>query len=145
MNESARRSRSRESTVELLRRLGEADFDGTAAMLRADFVQEYPYTPMPDAPSRIEGRAEFIAFCEPGMTAFEPYRYTIEAIYDLIDPDVVIVEYTSHSSVLADGAPYSNQYLGILWFDEDGLVARWREYLNPKVIDAIMPHLTGRS
>jgi len=145
VNDDSRRDRNRASTVELLRRLGEADFDGTAAMLREDFVQEYPYTPMPDAPSRIEGQVEFIAFCRPGMTAFEPYRYSIEAIYDLIDPDVVIVEYTSHSSVLADGAPYSNQYLGILWFDDAGLVARWREYLNPKVIDAIMPHLTGQA
>jgi ketosteroid isomerase-like protein len=114
-------------------------------MLREDFVQEYPYTPMPDAPGRIDGRDSFLAFCRPGMTAFEPYRYTIEAIYELIDPDVVIVEYSSHSRVLADGALYSNQYLGILWFDDQGLVARWREYLNPKVIDAIMPHLAGQA
>ena len=145
MSENGTRQRNHDNTVELLRRLGEADFDGTAAMLREDFVQEYPYTPMPDAPSRIEGRHEFIAFCRPGMTAFEPYRYTIEAIYDLVHPDVVIVEYSSHSRVLADGAPYSNQYLGILWFDDEGLVARWREYLNPKVIDAIMPHLASQA
>jgi ketosteroid isomerase-like protein len=144
VNENPRRNRNRGNAVELLRRLGEADFEGTAAMLRADFVQEYPYTPMPDAPSRIEGRDEFIAFCRPGMTAFEPYRYTIEAVYDLVEPDTVIVEYSSHSAVLADGAPYSNQYVGILWFDEAGLVSRWREYLNPKVIDAIMPHLAGQ-
>jgi len=144
MSDADRRARNRELTVELLRRLGEADFDGTAAMLRDDFVQEYPYLPMPDAASRIEGRDRFIEFCRPGMTAFEPYRYSIEAIYDLIDPGVVIVEYTSHSRVLADGAAYSNQYLGILWFDDAGLVERWREYLNPKVIDAILPHLAGQ-
>jgi ketosteroid isomerase-like protein len=137
----ARRDRNRAHTFELLRRLGEADFDGTKEMLRDDFVQEYPYVPMPGAPSRIDGRSEFIDFCRPGMSAFAPYRYSIDATYDLVDPDVAIVEYTSHSRALADGAPYSNTYLGILWFDETGLVARWREYLNPKVIDAIVPHL----
>jgi ketosteroid isomerase-like protein len=119
---------------EVLRRLGEADFDGTGELLADDFVQEYPYVPMVGAPARIEGVEPFLDFVRPGMTAFEPYRYTIEELFETTDPAVVVAEYTSHSRLLASGAPYSNRYIGVFRFADDGRLALWREYLNPQVI-----------
>jgi uncharacterized protein len=130
---------SAERVHEVLRRLGEADFDGTAELLADDFVQEYPYRPMAGAPDRIEGIGPFLDFVRPGMSAFAPYRYRIVALYETTDPATVIAEYTSHSHLLATGAPYSNRYIAIFRFDPDGRLALWREYLDPTTIAALFP------
>jgi ketosteroid isomerase-like protein len=120
--------------TEILRRLGSFDFDGVVEMLSPAFVQEYPYRPTPDSPTRIEGAEPFITFCRNGMSAFEPYAFRISAIYETTEPTTVIVEYSSHSRLLDTGAPYSNRYIGVLVFDGSGLLELWREYLNPQVI-----------
>ena len=119
---------------EVIRRLGEFDFDGVAAMLSADFVQEYPYRPTPDSPDQIAGPEAFLAFCRAGMTAFDPYAFRIESVYETTSPTTVIVEYSSHTRLLATNTPYSNRYIGVFTFDGSGKLARWREYLNPQVI-----------
>ena len=117
--------------VEILRRLGEADFEGTAALLADDFVQEYPYPPMAGSPTRIVGIEPFLDFVRPGMTAFEPYQYRVVEMFVTTDPRTVIAEYTSHSRLRATGAPYGNHYMGVFRFDERGRLVLWREYLNP--------------
>ena len=48
--------------------------------------------------------------------------------------DTVICEYTSHTRLLATGTPYSNRYLGIFRFRDDGRLALWREFINPVTI-----------
>ena len=125
-----------ERVQEIVRCLGQFDFDGVRARLSSDFVQEYPYRAMADSPDQIEGADAFIAFCQPGMTAFEPYAFTIEFLYETADSTIVIAEYASHTRLLATGAPYGNRYVGIFVFGDDGLLERWREYLNPQVIAA---------
>lgn len=127
-------STNADRTREIIRRLGAFDFDGMAAMLSPAFVQEYPYPPTPDAPARIEGVDAFLAFCRPGMTAFAPYAFTIEALYETTDPRTVLAEYSSHTRLLHSGVPYGNTYVGVFVFDADGLLALWREYLDPLVI-----------
>jgi uncharacterized protein len=119
---------------EVLRRLGRADFDGTAELLAPDFVQEYPYPPTPEVPERIEGAAPFLAFVQAGMGAFDPYAYRVVAMYPTTDPTTVLCEYTSHTRLVATGTPYSNRYLGIFRFRDDGKLALWREFVNPVVI-----------
>jgi ketosteroid isomerase-like protein len=121
-------------TVEIIRLLGEFDFVGVRKLLSPSFVQEYPYPPMPGAPERIEGVDAFVEFCRPGMTAFDPYAFQIEEVYETTDPDVVIAEYTSHTRLRATGAPYSNHYIAVFVFGPDGRLAVWREYLNPQTI-----------
>jgi ketosteroid isomerase-like protein len=123
-----------ERTREVIRRLGAFDFDGVAALLSPSFVQEYPFPPVPDAPQRIEGPEAFFAFCRPGMTAFDPYDFTIEALYETTDPSTVLAEYSSHTRLLHDGTPYSNRYVGVFVYDDTGLLVLWREYLDPLVI-----------
>ena len=122
--------------TEILRRLGTFDFDGVREMLSRAFVQEYPYRPTPESPDRIDGPERFLEFCRAGMTAFAPYAFRIDALYETTDARVVIAEYSSHTRLLATDAPYSNSYLGVFIFDEAGLLTRWREYLNPQVITA---------
>lgn len=101
-------------------------------------MQEYPYPPMPGVPERIEGVEAFLDFVRPGMTAFEPYRYTVDAIYETTDPHTVIAEYRSHSSLRATGQPYGNHYIAVLRFDDDDRLVLWREYLNPDLIAAVV-------
>lgn len=123
-----------ERVTEVVRRLGEFDFDGVAEMLSAAFVQEYPYLPTPESPSRIEGPTPFLEFCSAGMTSFAPYAFRIDAIYLTNDPQLVIAEYSSHTHLLDTNAPYSNRYVGIFRFDADDKLILWREYLNPQII-----------
>lgn len=119
---------------EIVRRLGAADFAGVGELLSPAFVQEYPYRPMADSPERIEGRDPFLAFCRGGMTAFDPYAFTIEHLYETTDTATIVAEYSSHTRLLHNGAPYSNRYVGVFVFGDDGLLALWREYLNPVTI-----------
>ena len=125
-----------ERVTEIVHRLGVFDFDGVGEMLSPTFVQEYPYLPTPESPSRIEGPESFLAFCRNGMTAFEPYAFRILAVYETTDPTTVLAEYSSHSRLLATGAPYSNRYVGVFVFDDLGRLVLWREYLNPQLIAA---------
>jgi ketosteroid isomerase-like protein len=83
-------------------------------------------------------------FFQEGMSAFDPYRYAVAQVYELLDPEVLIAEYSSDSRLLASGALYRNQYLGIFRF-RDGLVSHWREYLNPHVVAAVLATLPGPS
>ena len=74
------------------------------------------------------------------MTAFAPYAFRVDAIYETTDRQLVIAEYSSHTHLLATNAPYSNRYVGIFRFDEHAKLVLWREYLNPQVIaDAFGP------
>jgi ketosteroid isomerase-like protein len=123
-----------ERVTEVVRRLGEFDFDGVRELLSPNFVQEYPYRPTPDSPDRIDGPEPFLAFCRAGMSAFAPYAFRIQAIYETTQPHVAIAEYSSHTKLLESGTPYSNRYVGIFVFDADGLLTLWREYLNPQTI-----------
>jgi ketosteroid isomerase-like protein len=120
--------------VEVLRRLGSADFDGTAELLDPAFVQEYPYPPTPEVPHRIEGRAPFLEFVRGGMSSFDPYRYRVVDLWQTTDDDTVVCEYTSHTRLLATGTPYSNHYLGVFRFGADGKLLLWREFVNPVTI-----------
>ena len=120
--------------TEILRRLGTADFDGVREMLSPAFVQEYPYRPTPESPDRIDGIEPFLEFCRAGMTAFAPYAFRIDALYETTDTRIVIAEYSSHTRLLATDAPYSNAYVGVFIFDDDNLLSLWREYLNPQII-----------
>ena len=119
---------------EILRRLGTFDFDGLREMLSPAFVQEYPYRPTPESPDRIDGPETFLEFCRAGMTAFAPYAFRVDALYETTDARAVIAEYSSHTRFLATDAPYSNSYVGVFIFDEAGLLTLWREYLNPQII-----------
>lgn len=131
------RCANRAVLTELLRRLGTQDFAGACALMTQDVLCDWPYPPTDAGPSEIRGRASIQEFFAKGMIAFEPYRYQITSVFDLVDPDRLIAEYRSNSRYKPTGAPYRNQYLGIFQF-EDGLVSYWREYINPAVVSQIL-------
>src|SRR5574337_832931 len=137
---NTRRQHNRALFEEMLRRLGSAQFEGACALLAENVRCDWPFPPTPEGPEELVGRETVRAFFEGGMSAFAPYSYTIEQIYDLVDPDVLIAEYSSHTHVLADGYPYANRYIGILRFAE-GVITYWREYINPVPVLAVLARL----
>jgi ketosteroid isomerase-like protein len=92
---------------------------------------------MPGCPEHIVGRAPLLAFFEGGMSSFEPFRYTIEFLHEMIDPNQLIAEYSSHSRFLGNQRPYGNKYCSAIRF-KDGLITHWREYVNPETIRLAM-------
>ena len=141
-DEAALREANRATMTELLRRLGTQDFAGACALLTEDVVCDWPYLPTPSTPRELRGRSTMEAFFRGGMSAFEPYRYEITRVLDLLDPQQLVAEYRSNSRLLATGAPYRNQYLGLFAF-RDGLVAYWREYIEPTVVAAVLVTVGG--
>lgn len=135
--EDSLRSENHEILGELLRRLGTQDFSGTAELLAPDVICEWPYPPVADGPTELRGRDTMEAFFSAGMTHFDPYRYEITRVFDLVDPTQLIAEYHSQTRLKQTGAPYRNNYLSIFHFD-GGLVSYWREYLNPVLVSEVL-------
>ena len=127
------REANRAVMTETLGRLGRQDFVGACELLTEDVVCDWPYPPMEGVPESITGRAAMWEFFSGGMTAFDPYRYEITEVFELVDPNCLIAEYRSNSRLKATNAPYRNQYLGIFRF-RDGLIRYWREYINPVIV-----------
>ena len=140
MSDSERRAANRSAMEEILRRLGSQDFEGACSLLDEDVHCDWPYPPMRDSAPVIQGRAAVEKFFREGMSAFDPYRYEITAVFELLDPDCLIAEYHSNSKLLASGAPYRNDYLGIFRF-RGGKVSHWREYINPVVVAEVLATL----
>jgi ketosteroid isomerase-like protein len=53
-------------------------------------------------------------------------------VYELADPDLLIVEYQSDGLVRATGKPYRNRYIGVFRF-RSGRICAWREFHNPEI------------
>jgi ketosteroid isomerase-like protein len=119
--------------VKLLAHLGRKEFDAFEACLTPDLVQEWPYLPLPSMPERLEGARAVRALFETGMSDFDGYNYSIQAIHDLVDPNTVIAEYSSDSFYRRRQVPYANRYISVLKF-RSGKLAYWSEYVNPLII-----------
>jgi ketosteroid isomerase-like protein len=129
----SRREANKAAFLKLLEHLGRKEFDEFEACLATDMVQEWPYRPLASLPERLVGAKSIRSLIETGMSDFLPYNYKLISIYDLVDPDTVIAEYSSDSLYLPRQVPYANRYISILQF-RDGLLAHWSEYVNPLII-----------
>lgn len=123
--------------VTMLTALGQKDYDTFEAALADDVLLEWPYPPMEGFPTERRGARWFRDVLEVSWADFDPYNYRIETIHDLGEPDRLIAEYTSHSRFIPTDLPYSNRYIAVVDF-ADGRIVRWREYVNPNIIAAIM-------
>ena len=106
--------------------LGRQDLDEAGRFCQPDFRMELPYS---DPPAQVAGFTHYAAYV---AAAFETFRFElqIEAVHDCVDPDLLIVEYTSSGQALPTGNPYANRYVGF-WRFADGLIQAGREYYNP--------------
>jgi ketosteroid isomerase-like protein len=80
------------------------------------------------------GKAAIGDFQHFARDAFSEFTMTVDAIHETIDPRVVIAEHRSEATVAENGRPYRNHYVTFFTFDDDGLVASWREFYDAGVV-----------
>lgn len=121
---------SREVVEQVLRAGREQDTETFASLMAPDGYVEWPYQPA-GMPGRLEGREqirEFLTEQAKGFVRFDEYRNTV--IHETTDPEVVIVEYDAHGTVIPTGAPLHQTVIAALRI-RDGLIVSYRDYLNP--------------
>jgi len=124
---------SREVVDRVLRASLEMDTDTFVDLFAPDGYVEWPYRPE-GVPDRLEGRdrlREFLDSQAKGLVRFDEYRDTV--VHETADPEVVIVEYEAHGTVLPTGAPLHQTIIAVIRV-RDGLVVSYRDYLNPLVL-----------
>jgi ketosteroid isomerase-like protein len=135
--DAALRTANKALFLKLLGHLGSKEFEAFGKCLGEDFVQEWPYLPLASLPNVLKGREALIELMQRGMADFDPYRYTIDAVHEMLDPQMLVAEYRSHSVYHPTGLPYSNRYISVLRFG-NGKLVHWVEYVNPLVIKETM-------
>jgi ketosteroid isomerase-like protein len=107
------------------------------SLFAPDGYIEWPYRPA-GIPGRVEGREQIRAFLTAqanGLVRFDEYRNTV--IHETTDPEVVIIEYDAHGTVIPTGAPFHQTIIAVLRI-RDGLVVSYRDYLNPLVLAEVL-------
>jgi len=124
---------SREVVEQVLRASREQDTEAFVSLFAPDGYVEWPYRPA-GIPGRVEGREqirEFLTAQAGALVRFDEYRNTV--IYEATDPEVVIVEYEAHGTVIPTGAPLHQTIIAVVRV-RAGLVVSYRDYLNPLVL-----------
>ncbi|TQC44595.1 nuclear transport factor 2 family protein [Rhodococcus sp. WS4] len=102
-----------------------ADLDAYLEGCTDDLALELPF----GEAFRLEGKASVRAALTQAFQAVS-FELTVREVHRCSDPDELVVEYESSGSVVADGAPYSNSYLGVFRF-RDGALCFHCEYADP--------------
>ncbi|MGO8860641.1 MAG: nuclear transport factor 2 family protein [Acidimicrobiales bacterium] len=99
-----------------------------------DLVYEERFS---DPPRRIEGKEATRAYFSKAGAVF---RMTLEltAVHECLDPDKLVLEYTSQGHVVTTGKPYENSYIGVYRF-RDGRIWQVREFHNPLITERARP------
>lgn len=106
--------------------IGNGDADGQVAHYTDDAVMEMPFI---DPPAITEGKDAIRERLRGAFTVFR-FTLTIERVTECLDPDELVVEFTSQGTVTTTGKPYANRYIARFQF-RDGLIRFQREYFNP--------------
>ena len=109
--------------------------------MASDGYIEWPYRP-PGVPGRLQGRAEIRRHLEAARSfvRFDEYRAVV--VHETLDPEVVIVEYEAHGSVVATGAPFVQTVIAVFRV-RDGEVASYRDYINPLPLAEALAGVAG--
>lgn len=126
MSEQEQRARNLAAVRGAFAAVGRADADAQVAHYTDDAVLEMPFL---DPPAVTQGKAEIRERLAGAFTVFR-FELTIERVVDCLDPDELVVEFTSSGTVTTTGKPYANRYIARFGF-RDGLICFQREYFNP--------------
>jgi uncharacterized protein len=91
-----------------------------------DLVLEMPYTA---PPTILNGKPTILKYLRGAFKIFQ-FSIDITDVYEMADPSMLILEYTSKGTVTTNGKVYANRYVGVYWFRGDK-ICRVREYFNP--------------
>ena len=120
---------SREVVEQMLRAGRDMDVETVVGLMAPDGCIEWPYRPA-GVPARLQGRAEIRTFLSGanGFITFDEYRDVV--MHETTDPEVIIVEYEAHGSVLATGAPFHQTVIAVFRV-HNGQIVSYRDYINP--------------
>lgn len=96
-----------------------------------DIDFELPYGPGQKALA-VRGSKPWMGLNDATWPNFSRFSLAITNVYELADPDSLIVEYQSDGEVRATGKPYRNRYIGVFRF-RGGRICAWREFHNPEI------------
>jgi ketosteroid isomerase-like protein len=133
---------SREVVEQVLRAGREMDTETFVGLFAEDGYVEWPYRPA-GVPGRVEGREqlrEFLTAQAKGLVRFDEYLNTV--IHETTDPEVVIVEYDVHGTVIPTGAPLRQTIIAVIRI-RDGLIVSYRDYPNPLVLAETLAAAAG--
>ena len=134
---TAEAGRDRGETVrELFRRISAQEYERAVELLTERFRFELPYR-SPDVPEPVSGREPFLATMKSSLGAFDPMRMELLSLHELVEPDLLVAEYTTDTRYLPTGRTYRNRYVGFFRFEGER-IAFWREYHNPDVLAEAM-------
>jgi uncharacterized protein len=122
------RAQNRQQIESSFAAVGRGDVAAQLTHCTDDVVLELPYA---DPPVRLEGKDAIRAHVEPALQIFR-FELEITSVYECVDPDTLILEYTSEGTVTSTGKAYRNSYVGVVRF-RDGRICFQREYYNPAV------------
>jgi ketosteroid isomerase-like protein len=121
---------SREIVEQMLRAGREMDVETMVGLMAPDGYIEWPYRP-PGVPARLRGRAEIRSFLTGAAKAFIRFdEYRDVVVHETTDPEVIIVEYEAHGTVVATGAPFRQTVIAVFRV-RNGQVLSYRDYINP--------------
>ncbi|MFC4147907.1 nuclear transport factor 2 family protein [Micromonospora mangrovi] len=133
---------SREIVERVLRAGRELDVDTFVALMAPDGYIEWPYRP-PGVPARVQGRAEIrrhLTEVAKGFIRFHEYRAVV--LHETADPEVVIVEYDAHGTVVTTGAPFQQTVIAVIRV-QDGRIVSYRDYVNPLPLVELLADITA--
>ncbi|MCZ7437602.1 nuclear transport factor 2 family protein [Micromonospora sp. WMMC241] len=121
---------SREVVERVLRAGREQDVEAFVALMAPEGYIEWPFRPA-GVPGRVQGHAELrrhLTEAANALVTIDEHRDLV--LHESTDPEVVVVEYEAHGTVVATGAPFEQTVIAVFRV-RDGLVVSYRDYINP--------------
>jgi ketosteroid isomerase-like protein len=133
---------SREVVERMLRAGRDMEIETVVGLMAPDGYIEWPYRP-PGVPARLQGRTEIrrhLTEAAKTFIRFDEYRDVV--VHETTDPEVVIVEYDAHGTVIATGAPFRQTVIAVFRV-RNGQIVSYRDYINPLPLAEARASLAG--
>jgi uncharacterized protein len=136
MHEEPIRSANVAAITAFFERMHEKDIDAWGRLWHpnARIVVEYPPTGFP---SEINGRDEITGGFRELFAHFSSYDATIRAIYETLDPNIIVVEWDVRAVLAKAGEVYRGNNITVFKF-EGGLIRTYNDYFNPLKFEAVV-------
>ncbi|MDQ1521342.1 MAG: uncharacterized protein QOI55_2415 [Actinomycetota bacterium] len=113
--------------------------DELLACFADDAVMELPFAPGKMTRS-YDGIDAIRGFITSVRDAFSPFSMILDAVHEMADTRLVVVEHHADAVVAENGRPYRNRYVTFVRFDDEGKVVHWREYYDAgEIVRAFKP------
>jgi ketosteroid isomerase-like protein len=132
--ESERRSANVDVVKQIFSHLESGNISALGALTTADVSMSLPFQ-VPGWPASTQGRAELLDFLSATPKILDSLRISLTDIHQLVEPDLLIVEYRSDAVARNTGRPYQNRYIAIFTF-AGGQVSEWKEFFNPIILQS---------